>query len=478
MKFWKKIFLYTVTLTAILITATGVIFIERLHYSNLERTVIDAINNQKNIISSIYLSYDNSLFPQYYNGVSDNFELILRSYAYSDANNIENVQIFTIEDKLIASINEYKPRGVLDFLDSIDSYENIFTFRDDNGKKILLIGSEFKVQDNNYKLVLIKGIDYLFKERQENYKFFFILSIITSSFLICGMYIIAKRITKPIDNLAQLSINISKGQYDKRSEDIYRNDEVGILANNFNEMLEALQSKMNELEEINIEKERFINNLTHEIKTPITSIIGYSDLLLRANINNDIREKSLTYINNAGHMLENLSSTLIKLTRIKNEKLELEKVNISDSIDKSINLLRDKIESKNITLNINLYANENSIIADKQLIILLIKNILENAIKASRYNNEIYILTFKNDEGLYVIKIKDYGVGIPKEDLGKILEPFYMVDKARDRSQNGMGLGLSICNEICSQFNIKLSICSEENIGTEVTLTFDDDVER
>lgn len=471
MKFWKKIFLYSVTLTIILITGIGVIFIEKMHYSNLERTITDAIENQQNIINSIYLSYDTNPLINFEMSV-DNIELILRNYVYSNVSNIENIQIFSLENELITSTREYKTEGINELLEKINGSEKLFTIRNDNGKKVLLVGSEFKIQNNDYKLVLTKDINYLYKEKRENYKVFFILSILINIFLIIGMYIISKRVTKPIVKLADLSVKISNGQYDNRAEDIGRKDEVGILAKNFNNMLESLQSKMNELEDINIEKERFINNLTHEIKTPITSIIGYSDLLLKANINDEIKEKALSYINSEGRRLENLSSTLIKLTRIKNETIELEEVNVKNSIDQAINALRNKLESKNIHLKVNIDIKESYIIAEKQLMVVLIKNILENAIKASKHNNNINISISRNQEGYSEVRIKDYGSGIPKEDLEKILEPFYMVDKARDRSQNGIGLGLSICSEICNLFNIKLRIDSKEEIGTEVILTF------
>ncbi|WP_411167421.1 sensor histidine kinase [Clostridium sp. MB05] len=471
MKFWKKIFLYSVTLTIILITGIGVIFIEKMHYSNLERTITDAIENQQNIINSIYLSYDTNPLINFEMSV-DNIELILRNYVYSNVSNIENIQIFSLQNELITSTREYKPEGINELLEKINGSEKLFTIRDDNGKKVLLVGSEFKIQNNDYKLVLTKDINYLYREKIENYKLFFILSILINIFLVIGMYIISKRVTKPIVKLADLSVKISNGKYDNRAEDIGRKDEVGILAKNFNNMLESLQSKMNELEDMNIEKERFINNLTHEIKTPITSIIGYSDLLLKANINDEIKEKALSYINSEGRRLENLSSTLIKLTRIKNETIELEEVNVKNSIDQAINALRNKLESKNIHLKVNVDIKESYIIAEKQLTVVLIKNILENAIKASKYNDNIDILILKKQEEYSEVKIKDYGSGIPKEDLEKILEPFYMVDKARDRSQNGMGLGLSICSEICNLFNIKLRIDSKEEIGTEVILTF------
>lgn len=133
------------------------------------------------------------------------------------------------------------------------------------------------------------------------------------------------------------------------------------------------------------------------------------------------------------------------------------------------NTLRYKLESKNINLNISF--KEVEIYVDKQLMIVLLTNILDNGIKACEINSYINIDGYYNNEA-YVLRIIDSGVGIPPEDLDKVREPFYMVDKARTRKNNGIGLGLSICSEICKVHNINMDIRSQINKGTEVILTF------
>ena len=126
---------------------------------------------------------------------------------------------------------------------------------------------------------------------------------------------------------------------------------------------------------------------------------------------------------------------------------------------------------KNINLDIKI--EDIDIWVDKELFEVLLTNIIDNSIKASDTNSIIEIEGYYiNDKNEYILKIKDRGIGIPKEDLDKILEPFYMVDKARTRKNNGIGLGLSICSEICNMHNISLNIKSELNMGSEVILGF------
>ena len=139
------------------------------------------------------------------------------------------------------------------------------------------------------------------------------------------------------------------------------------------------------------------------------------------------------------------------------------------------NSLKYKIDTNNINFDFNV--EDYYIYGDKQLIIVLLSNIIDNSINVSDKFGNIVVHGLNDYESRkYILKIKDYGNGIDKDDLDKILEPFYMVDKARTRKNNGIGLGLSICKEICESHNINLNINSRIGEGTEVTLKFDREI--
>ena len=275
--------------------------------------------------------------------------------------------------------------------------------------------------------------------------------------------------TKPLVNLSNISKDIAKGKYDIRVVESKENDEIGVLEHNFNFMIDVIENNIEELKTLNESKQRFIDSLNHEIKTPITSIIGYSELLLKSNINEEIKMKAYKYINSEAKRLETLNSTLLKLTLIREEKKSLGKLNLREMINGVEDILIYKLEKKSINLNINI--EDVNILADKELFEVLLTNIIDNSIKASTENSVIDINGYYKNNN-YILKLTDYGIGIPKEDLDKIIEPFYMVDKARTRKNNGIGLGLSICNEICNLHDISLSIESKLNIGTSIILEF------
>lgn len=469
MKIWKKIFLYSVTLTMILVNLVGIIMIDKVQKKNLDRVISDTIDIQKNISNSIYLNYDIRRDESIENyDISGWLNIILKNYIYTNQGNIKNIQVFDEDKKVVASLNKYNNGDVNKILES-SSNEIIFSIKKVNNERLLLVSSQIKIEDKNYKLILSRSIEFLYEDMSENYKIFIILDIIMNLLLIIGMYVISRHITKPIANLTNTSVEIASGNYSERAIVSSEKDEISILSQNFNLMMEVLESKIKELKDTNDEKERFINNLTHEMKTPITSIIGYSDILLKGNISEDIKLKSLDYINSESKRLENLSSALIKLTLMKNNRIEKELISIKDCINNVNRSLSYKLRQKNIDLNISI--EDINIMADKSLIIILFRNLLENSIKACNIDGDIKIIGKLENKAIYNIFIQDNGKGIKKENLEKIMEPFYVVDKARSKKDNGIGLGLAICKEVCNIHDIKINIISKINRGTTIKLT-------
>jgi signal transduction histidine kinase len=283
------------------------------------------------------------------------------------------------------------------------------------------------------------------------------------------MYILSKYITNPIDKLINTTRIISKGNYSERVA-INSKDEIGILSDNFNEMASTVESKINELEIKAEEKQRFIDNLTHEIKTPLTSILGYTDFLRSISYNEEIFIEGLNNIFKEGKRLEELSWKMMDLVLFKKENFKMEKQNIKNILEDLKDILNPKLQSKNI--NLIICSEEYEIVVEKDLIKNLISNFIDNSIKASKEGSNIYLNVYKNKEDKIVLEVKDEGMGISKEDLPNVFEPFYMVDKSRTRANNGAGLGLSICAEIAKIHEAELEIQSEINKGTTIKIIF------
>ncbi|RDY28400.1 sensor histidine kinase [Romboutsia weinsteinii] len=479
MKFWKKIFLYSVILFIFLFNGTGIILIEKIHNNNLKNTVKSTIDQYSNIESILYLNTDftSAVNVSTEENLKEWLNIIINGYVINDNLTIPNIEIFTEDNKKLISNSNINVLSEREEVIKAKENDRTFIIRNIDNKRYLFVSSVINLQNIEFKLVLSKDIQPVYNERIGNYEFFLVLDVITLTILAIGMYLISRKLTQPIVKLSNASIEIAKGNYKKRVKEHKSYDEIEVLENNFNAMIDVIESNIKELHYVNESKQRFIDSLNHEIKTPITSIIGYSELLLKGKVNEDTKIKALKYINSEAKRLEVLNSTLLKLILLREKKINSQHIQVRECVLSSYNSLKYKIDINNIDLIINV--KDHYIYADKQLIIVLLTNIIDNAIKASNECGKINICGNYDSESLnYVIKIKDEGIGINQEDLDKILEPFYMVDKARTRKNNGIGLGLSICREICELHNIKFIINSQIGKGTEVTLEFEKEMKN
>ncbi|WP_097026197.1 sensor histidine kinase [Clostridium peptidivorans] len=473
MKFWKKIFIYSMTLFLIIFNGAGIFIIENIHKRSLDRTIKAAIDEHKVIEGTLYLNTDSIQYtaPASQKKLKDWLTLVVTGYIGNDVIGQDSLELYDDNNNLLFSRSNQNMNIARDEINNAKLNERLFTVREINKDHYLFISSKFILQNSTIKLVLTKDINSIYDERAQNYNLFFMLDGLVFVLLALGMYLIVKGTTKPISKLSEASKEIAYGNYSKRVETKNKKDEVGLLAENFNIMAQATEDKIEELKNLNSAKQRFIDSLTHELKTPLTSIIGYSDLLIKGNINEDIRFTALNYINSESKRLEKLNNTLLKLILIKQEELRVEKLSLKDCVINAYTSLSYKIENKNLKIKFDM--KDIKISGDKQLIVVLFINILDNAIKTSENNGVVKIKgDFLENSSTYQLSFKDYGVGIPKEDLNKIKEPFYMVDKARDRAKSGVGLGLAICEEICMLYKLELSIESELNKGTEVFISF------
>lgn len=235
-------------------------------------------------------------------------------------------------------------------------------------------------------------------------------------------------------------------------------------------MASAIEDKINQLEKISADKQRFIDNLAHELRTPLTSIIGYADFLRTARYDEETLISSLSYIYEEGKRLEKLAFKLMDLIILGKEDFKMNEENIKELLIEIRNSLVPKLEEKNIRLEIS--AEDFSFLMDKDLIKILIVNLVDNSIKASTRGDKVWISVFKDVESKIIMEVKDLGIGIPEEDISKVFEPFFMVDKSRSRVNSGVGLGLSLCAEIAEIHNAKIEIESKLGEGTCIKIIF------
>ncbi len=284
---------------------------------------------------------------------------------------------------------------------------------------------------------------------------FVILNIVIISAVLVRINL--KNIFRPIEQINEATKKVALGEYDIELE-TKREDEIGELTNNFNKMTRGLKSTEN------LQKE-FINNVSHEIKTPVSSIEGFAKFLKDKDLTDEEREEYANIIIEEAKRLENLTGKILKLSKLNNQEIITNKqeIEVAEQIRKAISLLEPKWSKKDIKINVSL--EEKIFLGDEDLIFQVWVNIIDNAIKFSNEGESIDIKVYEKDSNINV-EIKDHGIGMKEEELEKVYDRFYQID--RSHSKEGSGLGLAIVKRIVELSEGKIEIKSKENKGTTV----------
>lgn len=328
----------------------------------------------------------------------------------------------------------------------------------------LLLSTQFMVLNEN--VVLVQGVDIvsLIGERERQINFALASNLVIIVFTSMIVYFLAKHLTKPITDLIQATSEMSDGNYKKRVPE-NGNDEISLLAKNYNIMSAMVEEHTEKLEEYARTRDDFVRNFSHELKTPLTSMVGYSDILRSKKCNKETILELSNYIFTEGKRLEHLSAQMIALMKMKQSVHEFRAVKIEDIVSNALFSVEPVAVKKKCTIKYH-FDITIKVLCNRPLIETLLVNLLENSIKASPSGNEVTIST-ENQEGSLKIIVVDKGVGMKQEELAKITEPFYMVDTSRKGKSTG--IGLAICDEIIKLHGSTLCFESEPDKGTSVS---------
>ncbi len=285
-----------------------------------------------------------------------------------------------------------------------------------------------------------------------------------------GCYLIAGWLLRPLRRLSRAARRIAGGNLDVRAH-VETGDEIGQLAEDFNHMADSLGKQFKELEEVSRRQEDFIGSFAHELKTPLTSMIGYADMLRTRDMSQEERFEAANYIFREGKRLEALSFKLLDLLVIRNGKLQKRPVRVQWLAEDIQGVLKPSLDQAGIKLKIIMEDEQAELEPDLMKTVLM--NLLDNGRKAMDEGGILYLLGRK-EAGGFAFYVRDTGKGMPEKELSRITEAFYMVDKSRARRQGGAGLGLSICAEIVKRHGGTMNFQSIEGKGTYVRVWLPD----
>ena len=231
-----------------------------------------------------------------------------------------------------------------------------------------------------------------------------------------------------------------------------------------------IYSDITQIRNTEILKRDFFINASHELKSPLTTIIGSADLIAQGIVKDqETKNDLINRIGSEAKRMNNLVMDMLALSEYETKKQETQNqvINPKKVIEEVIKNLEVLVKTKQT--NIHLETEQTNIFMGYEEIYQIFKNLLENAIKYGKQKGNVWIKTYIENED-FVISVRDDGIGIPKNDINRVFERFYRVDKARSKSTGGTGLGLSIVKHIILNYNGHIELLSEEDNGTEVMI--------
>ena len=316
-------------------------------------------------------------------------------------------------------------------------------------------------------LDMARDISPLFETRlaqEQTYRAAFLLMVGLCAVLSFGL---SRLLTQPLVGLSNASRAIAAGKLGTRAR-VRSNDEVGLVARDFNAMAQALEDNIGQLKASVERQERFLGGFAHELKTPMTSIIGYADLLRGQTLSAEEQVQAANYIFTEGRRLENLSQKLLELLVVKQGEVPLSPVRPAALIQGLQAHLGPVYARQGITLTCD--CADGACLLEPELVKSLLLNLWDNARKAMDGRGGVIEVRLDMLPDGCRIAVRDTGRGIPPDALDHLTEAFYRVDKSRAREQGGVGLGLAQCREIADLHGGGLRFESAVGAGTTVTV--------
>ena len=419
MKLWKRtVLLMLVTLLCALIPvgALSLYITGRRSLHNAAETYGRQLENGKALLEQFW---DNSKYEQ----MSETGKRAYMEFQFQRCCGTGMALINKKSNDTVENLTEYEIGGIenLGLKDEKDPYAYKIQKL---GKKYLLLQRVVLSKPEGYEVLSVREVTGVFTELRQTAVWFF--GIYLAVFLIAGLFIYM--------------------------------------------MMKRTVERMEKLQEVAEKQELLMGALSHEMRTPLTSIIGYSDTLRHVKLKEEQKDRALEHINREGKRLEALSGKMLQMLGLyQNQAIQMEMTPAGEVLNLVSDMEKEHAEKRNVQLKIEYEAF--SMKMDSALMESLLVNLIDNALKATDAGGSVLVKAYEKS-GKKIFEVTDTGRGIPEEELGKITDAFYMVDKSRSRKEGGSGLGLALCVKVAEIHGGSLKIESQPGEGTTVRAIF------
>ncbi len=455
MKFAWKIFFVSFIMIIVSFGIGGFLLINAVFTSSLEEKTSTLNDNNSYITLSLYATCSNADTMGY---GKNSFDYIINNFLQQVSGSSADTEV------KIGNATQLTEFDDITFITAIDKDMRSHRIAQSKGRHYFQAVSHISISNRDLYVETLTDISEIYFNRDSYCGIFRIILLIVAMVSSLVLVLFSKFLTRPLVKLSDAAKEIAGGNFSKRVE-MSSTGEVRELSENFNTMAENIESYTDKLKKAAQDRDDFVANFTHELKTPLTSVIGYADMLRTYELDADKRRECADYIYREGKRLEKLSANLLEIIVMENSDIKCVNLNTEHLIKE----LRGSVAFllKKYGLKLHVKYEKAYIFAEPSLLKTLLYNLIDNACKASQKGQGITLFG-KIDGDRYRFSVADCGRGIPKAELEKIIQPFYMIDKSRSRKMGGAGLGLALCNEIARLHNSKLTIESKESVGTTV----------
>lgn len=467
MRFGWKVLISTVLILSLAFTSTGYLLLFREHRENLHARVQAALDTNQMICASVEGEFVNLLLR----GANADAQSLANAGEKAASRLLGVNAAFLILDEtgsvLYSSAPNQNQKEILplaSFFIKDQAQKQYGIFPCEEEKVLLLVSGLLRINGRAFFLLSSRDITQIFTYREESLRFLRWITLLTLLISSVLMGVICYVLTHPLRRLNAAMKRIAKGNLSTRAK-VFSTDEIGQLTQSFNQMADTLQNQIALVQEEAQNKDDFVANFTHEIKTPLTTVIGYADLIRSGQLQGEALMRSANYVFTEALRLETMSMKLFDLLLLDKEDIKMKPVSLKvlfRNVTRSVSPLFRK-EGKRLSVK----TEDLFVLGDMDLLQTVLVNFLDNARKASESGQPIFLRSWREGDRAYV-EVRDQGRGIAPENLARITQPFFMEDKARTRKSGGAGLGLSLAIKILDKHKAKWQIESKLGEGTSV----------
>lgn len=474
MKLWQKVSLTALLFVMLAIQLTQFLVLERSFENAILRERQTAVSAHEALSASLsnHAAYERLKVGKLLLN-TDEIAALLTDTVTADISTASAIAVYLNDDLVVSAgapifgedltmLSELTPSGAID--------EGKTIIRDIGGTTYLAVASTMQLETMPYALYTVYDISDVYATREQDLRAAGVTGLLCGAALSAAMLVMVLIFLHPLKVSVRTIEAVANGNYSLRVP-VRGSSELKTLARSINNMSASIDEREQKLREIADSRKRFADSMAHEMKTPLTSILGFADILrIKSTVSDAQRRDYATTIVEEAKRLRGLSAKLLQLASTDSVQLDLADVDVAQLFSDIAHTMAPVLARRGIRLE-TLHKNA-TLRVDRELFLSLLYNLIDNAAKASPEGATVWLAQSFMD-GHTVLSVIDQGIGMKPDTVRRATEAFYMEDKARSRKAGGAGLGLALCDDICRRHGARLEIRSTYRKGTTILIHLD-----